>query len=228
MPEMTTARFEWKPVNTTRSNVQVVNTRFVFKKGSHGGGVKALQMALTTLGIPTTVDGTYGKSTAKSVALFQSRAMLKPDGIAGPQTVLAQLAATEKSHSLVASIAAPASPTVAATANVTLSNLAGSGLGVKATLNAPMSASAKTSVLPSSDSDQGISYSQVPQAQKRVKVSYADDGNADSGEGDGNGHGLIASPFGKNPADDWPWGVAILAAAFALATVKKSIQARFS
>jgi Putative peptidoglycan binding domain. len=49
-----------------------------------------LQRALASLAYsPGAVDGNYGTSTQRAVARFQSFSNLTPDGILGPQTLLA-------------------------------------------------------------------------------------------------------------------------------------------
>ena len=58
--------------------------------GDQGSEVKVLQRALASLGYSSgAVDGTYGTSTQRAVARFQSFSNLTPDGILGPQTLLA-------------------------------------------------------------------------------------------------------------------------------------------
>jgi murein L,D-transpeptidase YcbB/YkuD len=60
------------------------------KPGDQGSEVKVLQRALASLGYsPGAVDGNYGASTQRAVARFQSVSNLTPDGILGPQTLLA-------------------------------------------------------------------------------------------------------------------------------------------
>ncbi|HEY2652688.1 MAG TPA: peptidoglycan-binding protein [Solirubrobacteraceae bacterium] len=57
------------------------------KPGSTGAEVTALQASLTKVGLPTSVDGSYGPATAASVLHFQQAANISPaDGIAGPST----------------------------------------------------------------------------------------------------------------------------------------------
>ncbi len=60
------------------------------KPGDQGSEVKVLQRALASLGYsPGAVDGSYGASTERAVAGFQSSSKLTSDGILGPQTLLA-------------------------------------------------------------------------------------------------------------------------------------------
>jgi len=60
------------------------------KPGEQGSAVKLLQRALATLGYsPGAVDGNYGTSTQGAVARFQNFSKLTPDGILGPQTLVA-------------------------------------------------------------------------------------------------------------------------------------------
>ena len=60
------------------------------KPGEQGSEVKVLQRALARLGYsPGAVDGNYGASTQHAVTRFQSFSQLTPDGILGPQTLLA-------------------------------------------------------------------------------------------------------------------------------------------
>jgi peptidoglycan hydrolase-like protein with peptidoglycan-binding domain len=52
----------------------------------NGYNVMAIQSALSTAGIPTTVDGIYGAQTTGNVRIYQTRNGLTVDGIVGPQT----------------------------------------------------------------------------------------------------------------------------------------------
>jgi Putative peptidoglycan binding domain len=59
------------------------------REGSTGGSVEAVQQALTSAGIPTTVDGTYGPRTTANVTLFQQQRALPPTGIVDEETAIA-------------------------------------------------------------------------------------------------------------------------------------------
>lgn len=50
------------------------------RKGSHGRDVRVLQRWLTMLGVPTPVDGAYGRGTARSVRLYERRNRMHVDG----------------------------------------------------------------------------------------------------------------------------------------------------
>jgi cell wall-associated NlpC family hydrolase len=51
------------------------------RKGSHGRDVRALQRALTRLGQPTAVDGSYGPATRRSVRRYERAETLRTDGV---------------------------------------------------------------------------------------------------------------------------------------------------
>jgi hypothetical protein len=60
------------------------------KPGDQGPQVTVLQRALASLGYsPGAIDGNYGLSTQRALSEFQSASKLTPDGILGPQTLLA-------------------------------------------------------------------------------------------------------------------------------------------
>jgi len=60
------------------------------KPGDTGAQVRALQRALTSLGLgPGAVDGTYGPATTSALTRFQQAAGLTPDGVLGPKTLAA-------------------------------------------------------------------------------------------------------------------------------------------
>ncbi len=59
----------------------------LFKKGSKGSIVEAIQIALKKVGkLKIKVDGIFGPKTEKAVRDFQTGAKLKPDGIIGPKS----------------------------------------------------------------------------------------------------------------------------------------------
>jgi peptidoglycan hydrolase-like protein with peptidoglycan-binding domain len=51
------------------------------KQGMHGHDVRVLQDYLGVVGVDTSVDGQYGRSTAKSVKAWERMAQLRPNGI---------------------------------------------------------------------------------------------------------------------------------------------------
>ena len=51
------------------------------RKGSHGTDVRALQRALTRLGQPTAVDGSFGRATRRSVRRYERAEALRRDGV---------------------------------------------------------------------------------------------------------------------------------------------------
>ena len=63
----------------------------LFKRGSRGDGVRALQNALIARGFipPGKADGVFGAKTETAVRQFQSAHRLQPDGIAGTVTLKA-------------------------------------------------------------------------------------------------------------------------------------------
>ena len=67
-----------------------VPTDTVLRPGASGDSIKALQEALTTLGLaPGKADGIYGPTTTEAVTAFQTSKGLTADGIAGPRTIAA-------------------------------------------------------------------------------------------------------------------------------------------
>jgi hypothetical protein len=54
------------------------------RKGSHGHDVRVLQSWLTKLGYKTSVDGSFGGGTVRSVRRFEKHEKLKVDGIVQP------------------------------------------------------------------------------------------------------------------------------------------------
>lgn len=70
-------------------------TNLTLKYGGKGSQVKIMQQKLNELGfLKTKADGRFGPNTKAAVKLFQSRAGLKVDGIAGPMTLLRLYAST--------------------------------------------------------------------------------------------------------------------------------------
>ena len=59
----------------------------VYKIGSKGEGVKALQSALADAGYYVKVDGDYGPKTEAAIKAFQKASGVRDDGIAGPVTM---------------------------------------------------------------------------------------------------------------------------------------------
>ncbi|HSS22136.1 MAG TPA: peptidoglycan-binding protein [Pyrinomonadaceae bacterium] len=56
------------------------------RQGNVNANVKAVQQRLTELGYSLTVDGNFGRNTAKAVVTFQKKCNLSSDGIVGPNT----------------------------------------------------------------------------------------------------------------------------------------------
>ena len=52
---------------------------------SHGRDVRVLQASLTRLGLPTTVDGAFGRGTRRSVVRYETRFGLRVDGRVTPR-----------------------------------------------------------------------------------------------------------------------------------------------
>lgn len=62
----------------------------VYRSGSQGAGVKALQEQLAAAGFsPGAIDGIYGPKTEAAVVAYQKSVGITVDGIAGPQTLSA-------------------------------------------------------------------------------------------------------------------------------------------
>lgn len=59
----------------------------IYRIGSRGEGVKAIQLALGQAGLPVIVDGIYGVVTEEAVVRFQRSHGLVSDGIVGPATI---------------------------------------------------------------------------------------------------------------------------------------------
>jgi murein L,D-transpeptidase YcbB/YkuD len=64
-----------------------VKPKHTFKRGDKGEGVKVVQDALFHRGYKVDVDGDFGPGTEKAVKVFQATKGLRPDGIAGPNTL---------------------------------------------------------------------------------------------------------------------------------------------
>jgi len=58
----------------------------VLKKGTKGMWVNLMQRYLTSWGIPTDADGSFGPATFESLKAFQKKAQITVDGSCGPQT----------------------------------------------------------------------------------------------------------------------------------------------
>ena len=89
------------PISAARTQVQVAPKEHVLaqlaaaidaaskttvRRGSKGDAVKWVQALLTRAGLPTAVDGVFGRNTENLVKLFQARHRLAADGIVGPAT----------------------------------------------------------------------------------------------------------------------------------------------
>lgn len=59
----------------------------IYKLGSRGAGVKAVQKALAGAGYRVIADGIFGEVTEEAVKRFQKSKGLCPDGIVGPATL---------------------------------------------------------------------------------------------------------------------------------------------
>lgn len=64
------------------------------RKGSSGDDVRTLQTMLNLVGFVLDIDGQFGSQTETAVRAFQAKKGLTIDGIAGPQTWNALMAAT--------------------------------------------------------------------------------------------------------------------------------------
>jgi len=79
----------------------------VYKVGSSGDDVKALQTQLKNAGFdPGGIDGQYGSNTAAAVLAYQKANNLTPDSIAGPQT-LGSLTRTAQSATPASTVQSP-------------------------------------------------------------------------------------------------------------------------
>jgi hypothetical protein len=57
------------------------------RKGSHGHDVRVLQSWLDKLGYPTSVDGSFGSGTLRSVRRFEKHERMKVDGVVDPAEI---------------------------------------------------------------------------------------------------------------------------------------------
>jgi peptidoglycan hydrolase-like protein with peptidoglycan-binding domain len=72
----------------SQSNFKELIVLAVYRQGSSGDDVKALQTQLKNAGFdPGGIDGIYGKNTAAAVLAYQKANNLTPDSVAGPQTL---------------------------------------------------------------------------------------------------------------------------------------------
>ncbi len=65
----------------------VRNGNLLLRRGSRGEEVRALQQALTAVGISLGDDGIFGPLTEAGVRSFQQSAGITVDGVVGPQTI---------------------------------------------------------------------------------------------------------------------------------------------
>jgi hypothetical protein len=81
------------------------------RAGSHGHHVRVLQRWLTALGIPTDIDGMYGRATRRSVRVYERRNGLHVDGrVSRPQA----RGLRRRVLALPAPVSQPVNPTAAA------------------------------------------------------------------------------------------------------------------
>ncbi len=59
----------------------------VFHLGDTGAIISRIQQALTNVGFPTTINGTFDRKTKDAVIKFQTKKGLTPDGSVGPMTL---------------------------------------------------------------------------------------------------------------------------------------------
>jgi peptidoglycan hydrolase-like protein with peptidoglycan-binding domain len=82
--------------NSNSSEQNSNSTNNILSSGSEGTEVAALQVGLAAAGYYNgSVDGIYGTGTETSVANFQTDNDLEPDGVAGPDTLLALTGETQ-------------------------------------------------------------------------------------------------------------------------------------
>ncbi len=80
------------------------------RRGSTGAGVAMLQRLLIRLGGNVTADGFFGSGTEQALRDFQSRSGLPADGVAGPRTKAALVAAAARSQGPAPQRPVPSSP----------------------------------------------------------------------------------------------------------------------
>ena len=76
---------EAAPVETT-NKWNPYNSRYTYKPGKAGAGVRDIQTGLNKLGYGLNVDGDFGPLTEAAVIQFQKDHDLEVDGVAGPAT----------------------------------------------------------------------------------------------------------------------------------------------
>ncbi|WNI21034.1 NlpC/P60 family protein [Streptomyces sp. ITFR-16] len=76
----------------------VTSDRVKIREGSTGNSVREAQCRLNTTGAGLTVDSKFGPATRRAVRAFQSSRSLTADGVVGPRTWSALLAATGSSR----------------------------------------------------------------------------------------------------------------------------------
>jgi peptidoglycan hydrolase-like protein with peptidoglycan-binding domain len=86
------------------------------RRGSSGPAVAALQRALVTLGQDIAVDGAFGPNTERAVRAFQRSAGITADGIVGPQTKSAIVAALARRGQAPGPVPVPPTPQPTGTA----------------------------------------------------------------------------------------------------------------
>lgn len=79
-------------IDTAEEQAEHASFNRNLKKGMKGDDVRELQKLLNAAGDNIAVDGSFGRKTEEAVKVFQSRAGLKVDGIAGPATIKALMA----------------------------------------------------------------------------------------------------------------------------------------